>query len=419
MAGRFVAMLLAGLALGLVAGWAVFSEPQPGDGRPLDAQGRVIQAPETKRRVPMPVPTEVPLPLRLTSDPDERELDDALLISERLMTYAEDRYLSARETLGEPAGASVLTEVRTRFEDRVRKLPGDMARWDVAELQRARADAARDAALAGGLEAGSLTALLEALAEGEEIEDFSLEGDFLDAFVVNRKRGAASHGPAFAAGDDPVFEGLVISFPAGIHTLDERRLRGPRNEPFPTDVTVEGAGMDKTLVRLSNISIRGDVERLTLRDMTIDCENDGLFDLRTGNASLDIARVRIVRFDAGHGGCDIFTGTDGVVLVMSDSEVLGGFGKSPGNGSLVSTGSTGCVARFTNVLFRLVDPEFTDIEHGLFIDCRFEGMTQQRMAGSNGMDFHDCSFGELLPVNYAVADYQCSLNELFPGSVPD
>ena len=108
----------------------------------------------------------------------------------------------------------------------------------------------------------------------------------------------------------------MLSFPAGIHRLDERRLRGPRGEPFPTDVTIEGAGMDATLLRLSDISIPSDVERLTIRDLTLDCENDGLFDLRSGDASLDIAGVRIVRFDASHGGCRIFTGDRGTVLVM-------------------------------------------------------------------------------------------------------
>jgi hypothetical protein len=414
MTGRLVAMLLVGLAVGLAAGWAMFGGSSVGVVETGAAETSVVRAPQSQERV-LPQVIEVPMPLRPGGDLEMPEAGDYALISERLFEYAEDTYLKARDTLGEPAD-SVSPDFRLRFEGGVLSLPGGLARKDIHELQRARTLEARQAAVLD--DSGS--ALIEMLSAQEQGAEFSLEGDVLDQVVVNRGRGDASDGPAFLAGDEPVLQGLVISFPAGIHVLEERRLRGPRDEPFPTDVTLEGAGMNATLLRLSDISIRGDVERLTLRDMTIDCQNDGLFDLRTGNASLDLTRVRLVRFDAGHGGCTLFKANDGVVLVMSDSEVVGGFGSSPGDGRLLSSaGSPEYAMRFTNVLFQLVDPEFDTMKRGLFIGCRFELLTEGRMNGSKAMVFRDCTFGDLLPVNYDRAEQQRSLDDLFPGSEDD
>ena len=75
--------------------------------------------------------------------------------------------------------------------------------------------------------------------------------------------------------------------------------------------------------------------------------------------------------------------------------------------------------RFTNVLFELVNPEFDAIDHGLFLGCRFRGMTKDRMHGEKAMDFRNCSFGDLLRVNYGRKGLQRSLDELFPGAADD
>ena len=69
--------------------------------------------------------------------------------------------------------------------------------------------------------------------------------------------------------------------------------------------------------------------------------------------------------------------------------------------------------------FQLVDPEFDTMKRGLFIGCRFELLTEGRMNGSKAMVFRDCTFGDLLPVNYDRAEQQRSLDDLFPGSEDD
>jgi hypothetical protein len=402
MTARLVATLLAGLAAGVLIGAALFggdSEARGSDTAPRET------LPEEHARGPTPTQflaggSEDPAPLRPT---------DVSLIPERLFVYAEQAYLDERRELGEPADASAFPALRERFEEGVLKLPRNIARWDVDDIRDVRALSAREQAVT----AGSMNALLDALGDDQELADFSLEGESLDFIVRNRVRRSSRDGASFAAGDDPVTEGLVISFPAGIHALNERRLRGPPGEPFPTDVTIEGAGMESTLLRLSDISIRSDVERLSLRDMTIDCLNDGLFDLRSGNAALDISRVRIVRFRGA-----LFDGDDGTVLVMRNSEILGGYGKRPDSGSLVgSAGSPVNAMRFENVRFELIDMEFHSMKHGLFLGCSFDRMTEHDMSGEQLVEFRGCAFGEILPSGFDRSTLQRSLNELFPGSV--
>ncbi len=418
MTGRMLAILLAGLALGLGIGFG--SHWLDGGEQGAEAgSGAGSAHMETDQELEQRARTQlVEVPVVQRDRPEALESSADGLISERLFAFAEGAYRSARADAGQSADAiqAELPAFRERFEQNVRALPGRIALWVLNELEAAQAALEQ----AEAVQAGALNAFLAALKSGvaQEAEDFTLEGAFLDSFVRNRSQASSADGTLFATSKEPVTEGLVISFPPGIHSLDERRLRGPSGEAFPSDVTIEGAGMNSTLLRLSDISIRSDVERLTLRDMTIDCDNDGLFDLRSGNASLDVARVRLVRFDAGHGGCQLFTGDDGVVLAMRDSEILGGFGKNPGHGQLVSTaGSPTYALRFTNVLFDLVDPEFHSVDEGLFVGCRFENMTPNRMAGSEDMQFMNCSFGELLSNNYDEDALQRSLNELFPGAV--
>ena len=343
---------------------------------------------------------------------DESSAREGPLVGPRLLAYAEDAYRATRDELGEPVTPDELEAMLERFPPAVLSLPADFARSDVREIQTNRARDARLAQVESELAAPLFLALMR---EGGEVPEFEMDDPFVDGLVTNRTRTGSQDGASFAEGDELVAEGLVLSFGSGIHALDEKRLRGPRGEPFPTDITLEGTGMDSTLLRLNDVSIRGDVERLTLRDMTIDCMNDGLFDLRSGTLSVDVVRVRFVRFDAAHGGCDLFSANYGMVLDMRDSEVIGGFGRAPGRGELLD--GSPIVGRFTNVLFDLLDPSFDKLDRALFTACRFERIHESYIEQGNLLDFQNCDFGEILPGSYSDAEYRRSLNELFPGSV--
>ncbi len=135
-----------------------------------------------------------------------------------------------------------------------------------------------------------------------------------------------------------VEDNTEIVFPAGTYTLDERtigRIISEAGKKFPEGITFVGDSKETTNLKLTNAGFtRRDVNCLGFRDMTIDCSNDGLFDKRQGTLVLRMSNVRLVRFDAGHGGCRLFSINDGLIVHAVDCEFIGGLGRSPGNGSI-------------------------------------------------------------------------------------
>lgn len=209
-------------------------------------------------------------------------------------------------------------------------------------------------------------------------------------------------------------DGTTLQFPPGVYELNWARLA---IDGFPKDITIAGAGMDNTLIRLSDFSTRGIVWNLHIRDCTIDCGNTGAFDLRNERASVLADRVRFVRFDAGHGGCYIFGVSRPGAVYARDCIFAGGYGKSPGKGQVFRRL---CVARFET--------------------CRFERITYTVIAGSAayvGCRFVDCpdATTKLAPGGYRQtqdvlvdgcaaettlsgqrrSDLRRSPSELFPG----
>ncbi len=145
--------------------------------------------------------------------------------------------------------------------------------------------------------------------------------------------------------------GTVVRFGEGIHKLDESRLHPDRITAFPTDITLVGAGMDLTLLRIGDISLRSDAVRLSFRNLTLDCENDGLFDMRTGKLICDLENVRVVRFDAGHGGPKVFSAREGCVARAVNCRFEGGYGRSPGAWGSFLLASDPILARFEGCTF--------------------------------------------------------------------
>ena len=335
-------------------------------------------------------------------------VEPAPLVTDTLAAHALELYGATRHALGHPAGEPELEALPTRFEESVLDLPARLARQDVRVIEEREA---RDARLLALREAAAVGPYVEALRDGDAPAEYGVEGVLFDALVANRGSEAVVDGDAFADGEAPVTEGLVLRFGPGLHTLDEARLRGPEGASFPRDVTLAGEGMDVTLLRLGDLSIRGDVERLTLRDLTVDCGDDGLFDLRTGALGLRAERVRFVRFDAGHGGSVLFAAR-GVVLDLRDCEVLGGFGRAPGLGDLVR--GEPAQGRFTNVRFELLDPGFRALDAAVFTNCRFDRILAADQAAPGHLVFRGCQFGEPLPNGYSLSDLRRELAELFP-----
>ena len=224
-------------------------------------------------------------------------------------------------------------------------------------------------------DAGDALELLRCAAEGLwQPTPAALEEGALETWFRPEVAGSAVDGLEFLGDREARLEdGAVLRFPRGVYTLDGRRLRGADGRALPADVTLVGAGKDLTLLRLGDLGADGSLERLSFRDLTLDCENDGLFDHRSRASSISLERVRVVRFDAGHGGCYVFFFREGVLVRARDCEFVGGYGTRPGMGDL---------ARGEPLL-------------ASFVDCRFRllGMhLPQRLGSTSAVRFERCHF---------------------------
>ena len=197
-------------------------------------------------------------------------------------------------------------------------------------------------------------------------------------------------------------ENTEIFFPQGTYTINEQtlmRILERDGKKFPKGIAFVGEGKNKTTLKLTDARFTGqDVDRLGFRDMTVDCDNDGMFDKRQGSLILRLSNVRLVRFDAGHGGCTLFSINEGLIVHATDTEFIGGFGRSPGRGSIFES----CKI-FLGHFERCV---FTGIEHDLFRsvrqnkaclwmdECQFD-----RKHKTNGStELKDCKFDAKAPV---------------------
>jgi hypothetical protein len=339
---------------------------------------------------------------------DRREDANEMFSATLLAHYAEDfrrGWLSVRQPGPDAAQMSAGERV---FRAEVSALPAQLGARHGTE-QNERDELARAIADFDGI------ALLSATAEsGFEGDRAEFVGELLDHVVEPKLSAGERDGAEFIAQEDePITEGLTIRFGAGVFELSERRLRGADRRSLPADVTIVGAGMDATLLRIGDISIDGDAIRLRFRDLTIDAENDGMFDMRSGAAVLDLERVRVVRFDAGHGGCYIFSVREGAVIRARQCRFEGGYGRSPGNGNLLRSPTV--IARFEDCRFELIRGLSLDqAGHIEFRGCSFERLDRNPIdhAGET-TSFVNCTFSDPLQVSYGDPSLAKDLGDLF------
>jgi hypothetical protein len=279
--------------------------------------------------------------------------------------------------------AAFFEAYRERFLSRTGSEPTEAQRaaaWDALQQQtHAAALAAGEQAARATIESRRKAEITQrddimALLEDKEREDdvLALRNDpaALVRLLDHKAKGPSLDGARHLTdpGDDGLPDGSVLLFPRGIFTLTEKAVLGigPRSR-MPRDLTIEGAGMDRTLITLSDFSARDLVYNLHLKDCTIDCGNDGAFDLRREKASVFAENVRFVRFDAGHGGCHIFSLRGGAVY-CHDCRFDGGYGKSPGSGSILR-GVT--VARLDGCVFDRISYEIGRHTEATFAGCTF------------------------------------------------
>ena len=195
-------------------------------------------------------------------------------------------------------------------------------------------------------------------------------------------------------------ENTEIQFPVGSWSIDmqklERVLR-KANLSFPDSVSFTGQGKSKTTVTISDAEFTSrDLNNLCFRDMTIDCVNDAMLDKRQGSLTLRLDNVRLVRFDAGHGGCRLLRVNDGIIVHAIDTDFVGGFGRSPGNGDIFASSDV-FLGHFENCSFR-------GIKYDLFRSIR---------SRQSQIWMDNCKFDRAYQPNPCVVLKDCDSNVVF------
>ncbi len=289
---------------------------------------------------------------------------------------------SAAETAAKGADAAAAREIAEAME-RERAFAEDQARGGVMNMLRELANrSVHPLDLVGSNE--RFAALFERRTAGPEID--GTEATLLGGAV-------------------PPPDGATVRFPAGSFAWRVSILG--RNAPFPKDLLVVGAGMDATIVKLDEISADGEVASLTFRDLTIDCGDDYLTDLRSSNpATIHVERCRICGFDIGAGNSSMLDART-AAFFAEDSRIEAGWGRNPGYGNLfrVSSGLVRLdrctvVGPFSSVYEASARTTY------LFRSCRFVGATGSRPfpidAAPEGVRFEDCTVEDADPAASAA-----------------
>ncbi|MFN0242944.1 MAG: hypothetical protein ACKVWV_08650 [Planctomycetota bacterium] len=358
---------------------------------------------------------DAPPPSRATRDDDDgrapaRDSLESLLV--RLRPHAEAgirRGWTTKRTDEIPD--DVLAEARSGYDALVREAPVRSGA-ELAERATRREKAHEDARTGGAF------TLLDELAQGGTgpLPELVRDAQKFAALFRRMSSGPARNGVAEIDHVDRLAQdGATISYPAGVFRcaalMRERR-------PFPRDVTIAGAGMDATLLLVSQLSTREELRNFTLQDCTVYTSGRSLFDLRRRPGTVQLERVRVIGFDVAAGSSSAFE-APGLALFARDSLVLGGYGPAPASGRLFDVRNDALLARFERCTLDELSVGTDRMRPGstlVFVDCVLSNLLDARSpleSGLPGLALVGCrvtrfeSDREALPVH--------DLNELFPS----
>jgi len=348
-------LALAAALLGAAGGWTLHAVMGSGAHTEEVDPTRAVLTP-VARPAPEPADEEpagtdldaVAAPVEAREAAPSVDQDDGALFSPALLAYARREIAAGWMQVRKSAPAEeIVAEGMGLFDERTRALPADIGRL------LGRRENERDAARAAG---SGFAILLDLALGGEPALDVALDREGMEELFAREmpEHGAAAldHAGKLA---DVISDGVTLQLPPGVFSIDERDVS--KQEPYPRDVTIAGAGKDATLLLIEDFSVRSKLRNFALRDCTI-FVTDGLFDLRREPALVRMDRVRMVGQDCGHGGCSMFSAPS-IALLATDCEFLGGYGSSPGNGELFDARG-GVLKRFDRC--RIVD-QFVGFEH--------------------------------------------------------
>ncbi|MEN8150692.1 MAG: hypothetical protein ABFS86_12790 [Planctomycetota bacterium] len=333
------AALIAGIALGFVAGRSTAPEPENApDGPP-----------------PVDTPPPDPRPDPEPPAPAPLELSD-LLRKEVGGEVAESRVEEARrfaEFVRRRARASADAADRT-------------AAHVVAEAIRKEREALEDA------KRGGTMALLRSVGEKRiHLTELVSDRDRFAVHFARKTKGSAIDGRSLWKNRPDLPDGAVIEFPPGRWSLRTSLL--DHADRFTADLLLKGAGRDETVLVLDELSTNHAIRNLTFEDLTIDCNDDYLTDLRDDSSAVfRMVRCRVIGFDT------VMLAASNAAFLAEDTSFEGGFGRSPGSGNLFRV-SGALLARLERCTF--FGPLSSVFDSGssatyVFDGCRFAGFPE-------------------------------------------
>lgn len=334
------------------------------------------------------------------------------LISPAYRRYAEREIVAGfKKSVHREPSADELAEALSMFEERVSSLPNDIAR-ELGQREQRNLEARADFTDRGPL------ALLANLAGGGAgpLEDLVASDAACEALFPRTATAAkvvVSKPGEIAAALAP---GVRIELPAGVFELGN--LLAAVDE-FPREVTLAGAGIDATLIVLTEpLGARGALEDFALAGCTLLTRSNQLFD-QAHPATLSLDGVRVCGFDNGanRGGTLVFK--RGLALRARNCAFEGGYGSVPGSGSLFALPNAALIARFDNCSFALQSAGIGRLIRGVTLRyerCRFERIVDDPAREAEhlrGVRLVECSLERLEPG--AQRPPRRTLDALFPA----
>ena len=405
----FLAGLLAGAAaVALSSGGATAARGRQRAADEASAPERTVpKEPASKDTAPKEAACELAGPGEPRTAPSAeprrvRDGDEGPLFSDALRSYARDEILRGwSETRRDPMPEDVLARLLSDYEELLRSAPALLGRKE-AEAATLR-DSQRTA-----LERGSGVEWLRALKGNEsEIADLPQAPERFAELFRPKSSGRLHDGTTLAA-DDVLGNGDVLTYPAGVFLVDDL-ARG--RDPFPTDVTLRGAGMDATLLVMDELSPRSALERFSVEDCTVFADG-GIADVRTDPTLLALRRVRVVGFDCGAGGSYALN-LRGCALSAAQCRFESGYGRNPDGHANLIRDTTPLVARFDGCTFERVSLAGARLPSVVFAGCEMHELLDEP---PEGPVYANCRI-TVLPREHAydAEVRRRDLNDLFPG----
>jgi hypothetical protein len=422
-------LALAGLVFGTIGGWfgrgALGAQPSTSfaprdlhaDAPSTDATNATTStdllppAANTGTRTPATTVEEEPTTAPSDDDGDPR-FSRALM--EHAAVYIDRGWRSERtDTPREDEVAEGLDTFRAETLELPARIGRDLA------VRRSNLELAQEDARTGGV-----LSTLKRLQDGGPgpLTDLVADRATFDRFFVTETTGSAIDGPSALSSQalssrKPVPDGTTLSFPAGVHMLQDFGTYW--REHFPRDLTLRGAGMNATLLVLnSDLSAYDTVRNLTIEHVTLHANDNYMFDVRDPAMSVTLRNARFTGWDMGAGASCLF-GTEGLALRATDCEFLGGYGRSPQHGQLFDVRHNGLLARFERCLVARTEA-FGSITSGatvVFSACRLEDLLDRQPAGGGEAPANVLLDGTSLTrwSKDHSAPLARDLNDLFPG----